>query len=771
MNTCTKCILHKTCKSINIGGRGSETPTVLFAGEMPGGEEDEQAKAFVGPSGRLLMQAIKEYSLTPCRITNAVRCHPPDNRTPKADEIKACRPYLVEEIRKYRPKIIATLGNIPLRALTGKTGVMSYAGSVVGEFEGAQVFALYHPSFILRYPANKARFEAHLKTLSRMIKGEEKQDAVKVNFVDCEMAKEILSRQDSFITFDFETTGKYSQYGGRITCVGFTCSDGTTLAVDASQRGFNPFMVWFLKSDKRKCAFNSVYETRWALDVWGIEPQNLVYDPFLMHYLHDENKSHALDSVASEFLQVESWDIAPEMKMNKWTWEDVPVPTLMKYCGLDTYYTHRLVKPLSIVLKDQGLVNFYQKILLPLSKLCARLEHRGIKIDVKHAKKWEDIYLAETVKLKKELCKLANLPDSFNPNSSKQLSEVLKKLKLKTTEKTKGGIMSVKASALEALEENSPFIHTYLKWKEKKVLANNFLQEYPKLVDVDGLIHPNFNCARIVTARIACSNPSAQNIPNDENVRGMVTSRFNGGQILSNDYKQLELRLVASESNDPRMLGLFQKGVDLHDVTAKEMFGANFTDLDRKIAKNINFGTVYGISAYALSKKFNVPKQVAEEWVYQFRKINPHVFRWLKEQHNFVMQEGYLKSVYGQRRRLPEAVYKEPWVSYQDLPYEVGRALRQAGNFPIQSQGACITNRAAILIDNVLNSDLEKTSIVCHVIHDAILVDVYPGEADKVMEICKLVMTEGMQKETPWLKLPLEVSQDLSERWGQTDDN
>lgn len=726
-------------------------------GEAPGELEDETGTCFVGPSGQLLTQAIQEYALKPCRITNAVRCRPPSNRNPKPDEIKACKPYLMEEIEKYKPEIIVTLGNIPLRALTGKTGVNTYAGSIVGEIAGAQIYSLYHPSYVLRYPAHKYKFEAHLLSLQRMLTGAKALGEVeRVEVVKPETALLYLSEAKTFVTFDFETTGEYKQYGGKIRCIAFT-TEQRTFAVEAGQAGFRAMMQSFLKSDIRKCAFNCIFESRWCLDEFGVEPKNLTYDPYLMHYLFDENAAHGLDSVASQILQRESWDIAPLMKTNKWDWKDVPMNVLIKYCGQDTHNTYQLVRPLGEKLKEQGLVNYYVKILLPLAKLCARLAVRGLKIDIAHARKWQETYMAEADNTLKELIRLGNLPEDFNPNSPAQIAKALKKLKINTGEKTDGGEMSVAAAALEALEDSHPFVKTYLAWKEKKILSNNFLEEYPRLVDCDVLIHPSFNPARIVTGRIACSEPSAQNVPKDENVRGMIISRFEGGKILENDYGQLEYRLMASESGEERMLKLFEMGVDLHDEKAKELFGENFDDFQRKIAKTVNFGTAYGVSGYTLSKKFNLPREVAEGILLRDRSLNPNLYGWMRDQHDQVKRKGFLSSRFGQRRRLPDAQLSDKWI--------VERACRQAGNFPIQAQGATITNLAAVLIDKE-TARLGLRSVVCHIIHDAILLDVYPGEPEDVLRLCKQIMTVEMKKYTPWLKVALTIDQKISDRWG-----
>lgn len=760
--SCTLCRLHSTCKSVKVDSRGADNPRVLFVGQAPGEQEDDRNKIFVGPAGELLLQAIKEYNLKPARLTNLVRCFPPNDRDPKADEIKACKPFLLQDIEKYKPEIIVTLGNLPLRALTGKNGVTTYSGNIVGQYNGSKVFSLFHPSYIMRYPANKSKFEMHLQSLGNLFHGKKKsseQIEVRHN-LDIKEAGKYITGEKEFVSFDFETTGEYKPYGGEITLVSFNVT-GFTFTVGAMQAGFKDFFKWFLKTEVKKCAFNSIFETRWCLDEFGMEPRNLVYDPYLMHYLLDENSSHDLESVAHKYLGVENWDIMPQMLENEWTWKTVPFEKLSHYSGLDSKYTAGLVYPMIQELKEKDLWEVYKTILLPLSKLCARMGYRGMKLDKEYAKVWEQKFIEECAGIKNRMTKLLKLKKEFNPNSSQQIAGVLKILRISTGIKTDGGKMSVGADALKPLKEKHKFIELYLDWKEKNTLRNNFLSKYQTMIDKKDLIHPNFNPAYIVTGRLSCSEPSAQNVPRDENVRGMIVSRFKEGQLLSNDFEQLEMRLVASESSEMRLIELFKKNGDPHNMTAELVFGKDFTEKQRYIAKTMNFGIVYGINSWSLAKELLVSEELAENYIRKFNKAYPNITKWMREQHDFVRKNGWLKSRFGRVRRLPDATLSDERT--------VARALRQAGNFPIQSQGSDITNLSGMMVDKELRRGSMKSKLV-HIIHDALLVDVYPGDEDLVKLICKDVMEQKVRKHTPWLKVELKISQELSKRWGGKND-
>src|SRR3990167_3227437 len=194
MSSCTLCRLHETCRTVKVASRGSEKPMVLFVGEAPGVEEDQKGKAFVGPAGQLLEQAIKEYGLTPAYISNTVRCPPPGNRQPHVDEVEACLPYLKEEIKRMRPKFIVVMGNTALKALTGLTGINSFSGTVVKRIGEMQVFALYHPAFILHVPGMLPKFEMHLRELQRLVHGEAKKETIPVLDIPPKYAFDLLGK-------------------------------------------------------------------------------------------------------------------------------------------------------------------------------------------------------------------------------------------------------------------------------------------------------------------------------------------------------------------------------------------------------------------------------------------------------------------------------------------------------------------------------------------------------------------------------------------------
>lgn len=328
--------------------------------------------------------------------------------------------------------------------------------------------------------------------------------------------------------------------------------------------------------------------------------------------------------------------------------------------------------------------------------------------------------------------------------------------------------MSTDQDEMEKLEGQHPFIGSYLAWKGITTRRNNFTIKFPEFCDKQGIIHPHFNPCGTVTGRLASSDPPAHTFPRpdeDEDeasiakIRGMVVSRFPGGALISNDYSQLELRLLANEAEEESMIEAFEKGQDLHGLTAERIFGKAYTKQQRSIGKTINFAIGYGIQAKALSRKFNVPFETAENWIRQFWKGYRSLYLWTQRQHAFVQKHGWIASRFGRVRHLPEAMNK-------DLkPWQMAALLRQAGNFPIQSAGADINNLSCIKLSHQIQQGGGKARL-CLPVHDSIMVDTPKDEIKAVSELCREVMEDQLQAACSWMKVKLKIDQTISYRWG-----
>ena len=757
---CSKCILSKTCRYVQIEGRGSSRPEVMFVGQAPGREEDLRGKCFVGPAGQLLTQAITEYSLKPAYITNLVKCFPPQDRDPQAPEIEACKPYLMEEIKELEPKIIVLLGNIPLKAVLGLTKITELSGKLIVR-DGQKYFPLLHPSFILRYPHNQAMFENHLKELRRLIKGEEKSK-VETEQATVKDAKRLLKASDE-IAFDYETTGIEEHSAGKIRCLGISDGD-KALWVDAQEPGFSTLARDMLGSGLVKIAQSSNFERRVSKENLGVYPVNLKWDTLAMHFLLDENSMHNLDVLAGKYLDAPNWDIYDEMVQSGHTYATFPMKKLGPYCATDAFYTFKLYKIFRAELeKDPKLMWVYENILLPLSEVTAKLDIVGTHIDMKWNKRLEVIMKREMDQLqwefrsmnKQKLYKLG-LFQELNMNSRDQMRKFfVKGLGFNITEKTDGGQASIKQDVMEKFRNKHASVPVYLDWVSRFTLLNNFIQKYQNFVDKKDIIHASFNPFLVVSGRLSVTKPPLQAVATEPRIRGMFNSRFDGGSIASCDFKQLELRLIASEAKEENLLKVFRDGGDPHTTTAKRLFGDKFTKFDRDKAKRCNFGVAYDVSGYTLAKEFNMSEREGDNLIAEWYRSYPAIETWKETRRVFVRNKGYIRSRFGRMRRLGKT---------DNLPTWQARAIeRQAGNFPIQSAGADITNLALIRLFEVFH-ELNLESRIFLQVHDSILVDVCPGEEKQVELAMKETMT-GVQKMCPWLNVKLEVDFKLSSRW------
>lgn len=787
---CTRCPLHEKATNVCIAGRGVvRKPTILFVGQAPGEVEDVRGSIFTGPAGELLEQAIKEFDLNPHYMTNAVKCFPGkklsgggDNE-PTKDQIKACLPFLQQEIEALQPKVIVCLGNTALKAVAQKSGITTWSGRVVGKRGSATIFGLFHPSYILRSPGQLARFESDCKALRVLLHPEEARAHPRVYEVTPEEARAQLGMMKPPISFDFETTGVKFE-GNRLRSYSF--SDGERACwvnYEADPEGAGAVLKEFLQSPVPKTAHNSVFECRWSLGLFGIIPRALQYDTMLEAHLLDEEGPKALDALAARYVDAPPWDISQRMAEKGWTYETAPMEELGPYNALDSLYTARVQKAIRPKMTE-GLKLCHRTVLLPLAKQCAKFQHRGLKVDMK----WTSAVLARFRKemdatkarfralpeVKSFEAKLTTEGKKLNMNSPVQISRLFfKRMRLPVFERTASGKPSAREPALMRIPNAPAAVTEYLAWKNKQTSCNNYLIKFPKFCDKKGLIHADFNPARIVTGRIAVTDPPCTNIPDDPLVRGMLVSRWPGGKLASSDYKQLELYLVASESGDDIFLRSIREGTDAHNETAAFIWGKDFVgpsggkphcaecELHRAIAKRINFGIVYGVTEYKIAREFNIPVDEAAQIIKGFKRAHPKIFLWMRKQHELARKNGYVVSRFGRVRHLPG-------IDRMDEKH-AAEALRQAGNFPIQSAGADITSTACLLLEAKLKMAKMK-SMVIHHNHDALVTDIHPKE----LHLVPAMIVETMEKEAaakcPWLKVPLRVDIKVTDRWGGATD-
>jgi len=411
-----------------------------------------------------------------------------------------------------------------------------------------------------------------------------------------------------------------------------------------------------------------------------------------------------------------------------------------------------------------------------LGPVLRQMEEAGIKIDTKLLLQLGQKLKLKTNKLEKEIQKIAG--EEFNLASPSQLSKILfEKLKLPTVDikRTKSGV-STGASELLKLQSENKIIPKILEFRELSKLLSTYLEPLPKLVDENSRLHTHFG-EDTRTSRLTSSNPNLQNIPIKGEFGPEIRSAFIAekvNKLISADYSQIELRVVACLAGDAVMMKAFKDGIDIHSKTASEIFNISVdkvTQSQRRIAKTVNFGVLYGISPYGLSQTLGIKQEDAARYILQYFKIHSGIKKYCEDQIIFAKKNGYVETLFGFHRKLPEINS-----SNRNL-YE--SAQRMAINTPVQGTAAEILKLAMIELHRKLKS--HQSSVISHqkngkqtadygklilTVHDELIVEAPADEAEKIAKLIKEVMENGVK-----LSVPVEVEVGIGDNWNEAKKN
>lgn len=410
---------------------------------------------------------------------------------------------------------------------------------------------------------------------------------------------------------------------------------------------------------------------------------------------------------------------------------------------------HKLKESLKGKLKSKNLIRIFEDIEMPLIKVLAAMELYGIKIDIQQLKKLSQKVSEEVVELEKKIYKLAGV--DFNINSPQQLGEVFfQRLQLKTrVRKTGGGALSTAASELEKLRDEHPIVDMIMRYRELQKLKNTYIDPFPQLVDpADQRLHTTYNQTGTVTGRLSSQDPNLQNIP----VRSELGQKFRrafvaekGYQLVSFDYSQVELRVVAYFAQDQKMLDAFKRGEDIHTRTAAEIFEVppeKVTANMRREAKALNFGLIYGMGMVGFSRVAGVDRTRAREFITKYLNEFSGVATYMEKTKEEARHRGYVKTFFGRRRDLPEIL--------SGMPQLVAQAERMAVNAPIQGTAADIMKLAMIKVCDYIqkNGLTEKVHPLLQV-HDELLCEIQEEAVREISERLKTIMEEVWPVDIP----------------------
>ncbi len=493
----------------------------------------------------------------------------------------------------------------------------------------------------------------------------------------------------------------------------------------------------------------------------GIELKGISFDTMVASYVLNPSKlNHGLDDICLEYLSHKMTTPIEELigkGKTAITMDKVDVKKVADYCCEDSDVTLRLKKILEKDIADKGLDKLFYDVEIPLIKVLAIMEINGVAIDKEYLAKLSKEMAHKLDKLTKDIYDLAG--EEFNINSPKQLSKILfEKLKLPVVKKTKTGI-STNEEVLVKLAAEHKLPKMLLEYRELAKLKSTYVDSLPELINPKtGRVHTSFNQTVTATGRLSSSGPNLQNIPikTDEGkkIRKAFIPSSDANCLLSADYSQIELRILAHLSGDKQLLKAFKEGLDIHAFTASLVFGVKEKEVTsemRSMAKTVNFGIVYGMSPYGLSQSLNIGVDKAKEFIDAYFERYPDVRQYLEGLMEEARQKGFVTTILGRRRYIPEI--NNPDMRIRQF------AERTAINAPIQGSAADVIKVAMIAINEKLTNGGMKTRMTMQV-HDELVFDVPKAELGKAKEIVKKGMEEIIK-----LNVPVEAHIEVGSNW------
>jgi DNA polymerase I len=500
----------------------------------------------------------------------------------------------------------------------------------------------------------------------------------------------------------------------------------------------------------------------------GIEI-NPIDDTMLISYTLDAgNNRHNMDTLSEIHLNHKTITFKELVGTGKkkLNFADIDIKKATEYAAEDADITLRLYENLKDRLDEEKLNKIYENFEKPMVKLLAKLEFNGIKVDAKHLKNLSSIFEKKLKKIEKDIFSIAG--KEFNIGSPKQLGEIIyNELKIAKLKKTKKGSLATNANVLEDLAfTGHKFPNLVLEWRQVSKLKNTYtdaLQDH--ISSKTKRVHTSFLLAATNTGRLASSDPNLQNIPIKSEDGKEIRKAFvaeKGNILISADYNQIEMRILADIADVKELKKAFKNNEDIHSLTASQVFNVPIKkvneDLRRK-AKAINFGIIYGITQYGLAKQISVSNQEALDFINSYFKKFPEIKDYMNSTIKFCRTKGYVNNIFGRRIHLKNINDKNFSVrSFQE---------RAAINAPIQGSAADIIRLAMIKLDQLIDTDKKFKTKMLLQIHDELIFECSQNDTDYVKKIIKDVMTSISSSDYHMFSIPLNVSINSGFNWGE----
>ena len=581
---------------------------------------------------------------------------------------------------------------------------------------------------------------------------------------DIKSLVKLLSAQTQFV-FDTETTS-IDVYSAELVGLSFAIKahEAWYLSMPTNQeecqKKLELLRPLFEDESILKIGQNLKYDIS-MLAQYGIAVKGPLFDTMLAHYLIEPEQRHNMDYLAEvylSYLTIPIEDLIGKGRQQK-TMREVPVETVKESAAEDADITLQLYEKLLPLLKENGVEKLFYEIEMPLVPVLSRMEANGVRIDTENLKQISEEFAIEIHKIEEKIYELAGM--SFNIASPKQLGEVLfEKLRIdEKAKKTKTGQYATGEEVLQKLAHKHTIINLILDYRSLTKLKSTYLDALPALVNPkDGLIHTSYNQAVTATGRLSSNNPNLQNIPvrteKGREIRRAFVPRSAEYTLLAADYSQIELRIIAHLSQDPAMVADFNLGHDIHAATAAKVFHVpmdQVTKEQRSRAKAVNFGIIYGMSAFGLAERMELSRSEAADIIKKYFEEYAGIKEYMNRSIALARERGYAETILGRRRYLRDINGANSVVR--------GFAERNAINAPIQGSSADMIKIAMIGIHQELQRLKMQSKMILQV-HDELVFDAHLDELDTL----KAVVQDKMVNALP-LSVPVIVEMNTGDNW------
>lgn len=521
------------------------------------------------------------------------------------------------------------------------------------------------------------------------------------------------------------------------------------------------FKDFFSNDSILKIGHNLKYDIK-VLNRYGIEVSKHCFDTMIAHYLINPEAGQSMDFLANFYLDYQTVSIEEligKKGKNQGNMKDLSPEKVCDYACEDADITFQLKKVFETEIEKPHLKSLFYDVEMPLMFVLKSMENEGIALDVSALTTFGKTIEKDLIRLTKEISALADA--SFNLDSPRQLGEILfDKLKISTkAKKTKTGQYATSEDVLVRHRKDHPIVEHILEYRQLKKLKSTYVDPLPELCDSkDGRIHTHFMQTVTATGRLSSNNPNLQNIPirsaKGREIRKAFVPRDENHLLMAVDYSQIELRIIAALSDDQAMIEAFSKGIDIHTATAAKVFKTAVSEVSREQrskAKAVNFGIIYGQSAFGLSQNLGIPRKDAKEIIDSYFQEYPTIKKYMENVVAHSRDKGYVETILKRRRYLPDINSANAIVR--------GYAERNAVNAPIQGSAADIIKLAMIKVQEELTQGNLRTKMVLQV-HDELVFDVHIEEQDVVEKLVKKNMENAMV-----LTVPLDVEYKVAKNW------